>query len=282
MKKLLPVLAFAALFAASCDKVDGPPYSENPTGSNDTGAVRRVLIEDYTGAKCGNCPRAAETIESLKGIYGNKVISIGIHAGFFAVPNNPPNPKFNTDFRTAEGTELDNTFGNSAAGLPNGMVNRKEVTGSKILTYQNWGTVLGQIINTPPDVRIKLSTTYDNGSRTAAVVVKTNILNDLNDTYRICAYVTEDSIVDWQKDYDITPDNDINTYTHRHVLRGSMNTAWGTPIGTGALLAGENYQDAFSMVLNNAWDADHCAVVVFIYNTNTGEVIQVEEAHIVH
>ncbi len=278
MKKYLSIIAIAALFAA-CDKVDGP-YSENPTGNgNDTGAVRKILIEDFTGAKCGNCPRAAEAIDQLKGIYGDRIVSYGVHAGFFAEPNSPGSSKFTTDFRTDIGNTLDAEFGNSAAGLPNGLVNRKEVSGSYILTYPSWGATVSQIINAEPDAKLRITNTYNNSTRQVITTVNTDILNDLGGNYKLCVFVTEDSIVTWQKDYSLNP-NDISSYTHRHVLRGSMNTAWGTAVGTGALTAGDSFTESFSMTLDAAWVPKHCSVVAYIYNTATKEVVQVEEAHI--
>lgn len=279
MKKLFSVLLVTALFA-SCDKIDGP-YSENPQSNNDTGAVRRILIEDYTGQKCGNCPRAAEAIEALKGIYGDKIVSMGVHVGYFATPNPSTSDRFTTDFRTEPGNYWDGEFHNSDIGLPNGLVNRKEFNGNVVQSYTNWATAVSQIISTAPDARIKITNTYNAATRQVNTSVKTDILNDLSGNYMLCVYVTEDSIVNWQKDYNLNP-NDINTYVHRHVLRGSMNGSVGTAIGSGSLTAGQSATNQFSMALDAAWADNHCAVVAFLYNAATKEVVQVEEKKIIN
>jgi hypothetical protein len=278
MKKFLPALAAVLLFAA-CDKVDGPYSVKQQNNGNDTGAVRRILVEDFTGQKCGNCPRAAETITTLKALYGDKIVSYGVHAGFFAQPN-VAGTSFLADYRTPVGTELDQFFGNSAAGLPNGLINRVQTSGSYIQSYNNWSTVVGQLINAAPDARIQISNTYDAGSRLVSTTVNTSILNDLAGSYKLCVFVTEDSIVSWQKDYSLNP-QDIEFYTHRHVLRGSMNTTWGTPIGSGDLAQGANFISDFSMTLNPAWADNHCHVVAYLYNVATKEVVQVEEKEII-
>lgn len=278
MKKFLPLVLIAAFFAA-CDKVDGP-YSEKPDGFNtDTGAVRKVLVEDYTGQKCGNCPRAAEAVEGIKDIYGDRVVSIGIHVGFFATPNTS-GTKFLYDFRTPVGDELDQTFGNGDAGLPNGLVNRKTVNGVLIQGYNNWATVVAQTLTAAPDARIKIANTYNAATRQVSTNIKTSVLNNLSGNYKLCVYVTEDNVVNWQKDYSLS-EQDIPNYTHRHVLRGSMNTTWGTAVGTGALAQGDVYEGIFNMTLGNDWNAEQCAVVAFLYNVATKEVIQVEELKII-
>ncbi len=278
MKKLFSILLVVALFAG-CDKIEGP-YSEKPQGSNDTGAVRKVLIEDYTGQKCGNCPRAAEAIDAIKAIYGDKIVAMGIHVGFFADPNPSGSATFTYDFRTPVGNYWDNEFQNSGIGLPNGMVNRKVVNGNAVQSYSNWATTVAQILTAEPDAEIAVTNTYSAGTRQVNTTVDIDILDDLPGNYMLCVYLTEDSIVNWQKDYALNP-NDIDTYVHRHVLRGSLNGNAGTAVGTGALAPGNTFNQQFSMTLDPTWVAGHCAVVAFLYNTATKEIVQVEEKKII-
>ena len=43
---------------------------------------RAVLIEDYTGQECVNCPNGTNAINSIVETYGEKnVIAVGIHSG---------------------------------------------------------------------------------------------------------------------------------------------------------------------------------------------------------
>jgi len=64
----------------SCDIVEEPylvPVGGNDTNTHDTN-VRKVLLEDYTGQKCPNCPEAAEVAHSLLEIYGEQVVVIAV------------------------------------------------------------------------------------------------------------------------------------------------------------------------------------------------------------
>ncbi len=130
MKKIVFILATAALII-SCDKIPEDKFKQagsnngTPVDSLDTDtapAVKRVLLEDYTGQSCGNCPAANEIASAIKTANGDRVVVMEVHAGFFAVPKS--NPKYSTDFRCAASTELDNSFGISNVGNPNGMVDR--------------------------------------------------------------------------------------------------------------------------------------------------------------
>lgn len=44
-------------------------------------AARKVLIEDFTGQKCVNCPKATDEIHVLQETYGeDNIIAVGIHS----------------------------------------------------------------------------------------------------------------------------------------------------------------------------------------------------------
>ena len=44
-------------------------------------AKRVVLLEDFTGQKCTNCPKATDVIEQLQETYGEALVAVGIHGG---------------------------------------------------------------------------------------------------------------------------------------------------------------------------------------------------------
>jgi hypothetical protein len=78
---ILVVIFFTAI---SCDYVS-EPFQDNGGGPIDTNDVvmRNILIEDYTGQRCNNCPKATDAIKVIKGLngYEGRVVSIAIHTG---------------------------------------------------------------------------------------------------------------------------------------------------------------------------------------------------------
>ncbi len=61
MKKIFYIISIIILYIfVSCDKVE-PPYIENPViiDTNNNEGTKRVLIEEFTGHLCPNCPEAA-------------------------------------------------------------------------------------------------------------------------------------------------------------------------------------------------------------------------------
>jgi len=151
------------LFSA-CDKIEEPYLIS--TGNADTAAcpapefpeitthIKRVLLEDYTGHTCVNCPSAAVISHDLKEQYGDQLVLIAVHAGFFAKPTNTGNYTF--DFRTTAGTAWDDQFGIGRIGNPNGMVNRRKINNTFVVPPSGWsGAVDGMVAEIPQlDIQI--------------------------------------------------------------------------------------------------------------------------------
>ena len=106
VKKIISAICFTLLSVAilnSCDYVhDATEVSTNTTGGGTPGVVyRKVLVEDYTGHKCGNCPAAALKLLHLDTTYEDKVIPLAVHAGFFATTN----AQYPTNLLSTAGTD---------------------------------------------------------------------------------------------------------------------------------------------------------------------------------
>jgi thiol-disulfide isomerase/thioredoxin len=237
--------------------------------------VKRVLVEDYTGHHCGNCPRAAEEIHELACEYGDQIIPLAIHVGFFAdVIFGAP---FDNDYRTPIGNDFDAEFGNSNAGLPNGMVNRIKTSGSTILGYTEWGNKIDEVLSSAAEAEITISTSYDSGSRNVTATINTKILSSLEaGTYNLCIFLAEDSVISAQLDYDADPE-EIEDYHHMHMLRDGFTDAWGYNLANSSIASGTSFNNEFDLTLNTDFNEKHCYVIAFLQNNDTKEVIQVNK-----
>lgn len=88
IKSIIYAVACTVLALASCDEVDkadryievdtgivAPPENPDDTG-RPTSVQRAVLIEDFTGQMCVNCPNAVPVIEQLEEAYPGKVVAV--------------------------------------------------------------------------------------------------------------------------------------------------------------------------------------------------------------
>ena len=275
LRFFLALTGFTAL--CGCDKIE-PPYGEGVAQPQDTTVTyfRKVLIEDFTGQACGNCPPAAEALEQIHDLYGSAIVSMGVHADFWAEPN----PHFPEDYRNSVSTELFQFFG--IPGNPNGLVNRKSFDNITVLGFDAWSTSVALCLAEPADAWLTVVPEYNAGTRSLSVEVETRMLDAINEELQLVLYLTEDSIMGPQKYYGSSyPDETVPEYYHRHMLRGSMNGTWGNALSSATTYStGQEINSSFNFTIPSEWNADHVHIVALLYKTATKEVVQAEEKEI--
>ncbi len=300
--KVFVILLAITCFYTACDYIQDP-YPEVNANLSDTATcpapqfpvltthIKKILIEDFTGHTCGNCPKAAKELHEIDSIYPGQIIGLGIHVGGYALPapgyNGSDQTAFLDDYRTATGDLYDAAFGASDFGLPQGMFNRRDydaVNKTHLKFYPNWKTYAAGIASEPSVVDIQIAADYDNTTRKLCVAVKDSVLTTVNGTFKLTVLLTQDSIISWQDYIGVNkPD-----YVHRHVLRDAITPsgAWGESLSTGTLNAGTKAIKRFAYIIPTDYkgvtcNINQCHIVAFIYNTTTYEIIQAEEIKVI-
>jgi hypothetical protein len=80
----------------------------------------------------------------------------------------------------------------------------------------------------------------------------------------------------------VGPVPDIIDYIHMHMLRDAINGTWGKALTSSDSTAsgGSSIIRTYAYTVNAAWKAKNCAVIAFVYDTDTKEILQVEEAEL--
>ncbi len=279
-KYIIPVLILFSFLLNSCDKVSAPYIESRDYCSGN----KKVLIEDYTGHGCVNCPGAAVLAHDLKEQFCDRVVIIGVHAGYFAKPNFEDNPLFAADYNTEAGNEWDTFFGNSAMGNPNGLIDRVKGPGGYVLYPQSWAETVDPLLMEPADALITISNEFNTESNTLTTTVKTDFQEAVAGNYKLLVCVTQDNIISPQKNKDPeigdTPIDE--NYIHNHVLRGSLNGAWGEMLSSGGTVVVDvTYEKSYTKAFDADWIPADCHVVAFVFNEETKTVVQVEEAPVI-
>lgn len=277
----------ASLVLVGCDVIERP-YMENPVGPGpDTGEYvkQNVLLEDYTGHTCGNCPEAAEIADQIALTYGKeRVIVMAVHAGGFADPQPPTYP---TDYRTPEGTTLDNTFRISRAGNPNGLVNRLPRNGRIIIGKDQWSTVVRELIDDTAKVKLAVRPSYNASTRVVLAEVDIEYMADGAAEYQLVGALVENDIVGDQMDYRKNPSH-IKDFVFQHVLRAHMNGTWGEAIAATPQTKGFKTTKTLSYTIpaDKTWNPANMELIAYVHRhnttgTGTREVLQVVKAKLV-
>lgn len=258
MKKIFPILALAALFvlATGCDKIDNPHKPYTPTGG-----AKTVLIKDFTGARCVNCPAAADVAHELQHSLGaDRIFILSVHAGFLAQPlGNFP------DFLTDEGTEW---YGNHDSN-PLFAVDHVALTEGNTLNIDQIDTPVSDALAEPQLFDISISNTYDEATRRLNVENRFSPTGDGEGKYYATVCLVEDSIVGWQT----TPSGVDRNYVFRNVFRGTLNGAEGELVANGAFYVEDAFVTTCSTVLDSTYNADQCYILTYLYDYADGKIV---------
>lgn len=247
---------------------------------------RVVLIEDFTGVKCPNCPNASREITNLIGRYPKNIIAVAYHTDFLGTPiTTPVEYKSKYDFRTTEAETLESDMG-SYLGKPAVSLNRKlyNVQEEYLLTST---AVLGNIDNelrSIPKAKISIDNVYDAVSRKLICNVEIDPVSLSTGEFRLHVLINESHIIDSQEDNLVY----IKDYEHNHVFRKMISALAGDPIAT-TLTPGTIIKKTYEFTLpaeDGWWVAENCNIVAFISDLNqktysVGAIVQAAEAHVV-
>jgi len=235
-----------------------------PLGPQELGD-RKVLVEEFTGVRCPNCPPGSAELESLISLYGENLIMVSIHAsGSFAIPLE--DSKF--DFRTTAGEQL-RTYLGQPFGYPSAVINRKQLPGRSTLQLNQaaWASTIEEELQLDPALAINLTTAYnaDNRQISATVILLPN--QTIDETLHLSLMLTEDGIIDKQ----LTPNGKDDNYLHRHVLRTMLTRSDGNALPE--LERGKALERTYTINLPENWQADQCDIIAFVHQTGDSRYV---------
>ena len=255
--------------------------------------TQNVLIEDYTGQYCGNCPRAAHMADSMRQKYPGRVFVTEVHVtDYFAAPR-PPH--FPIDFRVPDITQsLPNTKESSAItqafdldnrGLPQGAVNRASFAAANndpVATFSLWPGVVTTQLALAPTVELRATPLYDRTTRLLRLKTATKYLTDrAGRNMRLGITIVEDSLFGAQKDYSLNrganPEQITEHYEHHNVMRAALAGTFGTLQVSGPV-ASQQFNNYLGYKLPANWNDRHCSVIVYVADADTRQIIQVAQA----
>jgi hypothetical protein len=221
MKKILPAIftcVSASLFAQL-------PVSTVPEN-------KKAVLEEFTGIHCGYCPDGHRIGTQIYNADPTKVVLINIHSGSFAnaAVGEP-------DFKTPEGTAIDQMPGMGITGYPAGTMNREILVGSSMATGRgSWTSMANTIKSQPAFCNVALQGTLNPQTRVLTVDVEVYYTaNSPVTTNSLNVFLLENKIPGVQSNYgsplyNLANYNENGTYNHNHVLRKALTPTFGMTI----------------------------------------------------
>jgi hypothetical protein len=282
MKKVLFVLIVTASMI-SCDKIK-KPYTvaeakllcDTPSFAALNTVIQKYLLEDYTGHRCSNCPRAQIRSANLLVAMKDTLVLVAIHAGTQARPEAKTDScSYHADYQTAAGNIYADRF--KISEYPSGMINRCVYDGKQVLSDAKWQDAFNSIVRKAPSVALQIQTLTPT-TADMCVFVKTTLLDTISSNLRLCVLLTEDSIVSPQ----LSGTGDVCNYVHNHMLRMAVSNPLGDNLTITAIGASQ-IKGYTIQTGGKIKDKAHCHIIAFVYNPDTEaqEIIQVEEIKLI-
>ena len=250
------ILLLTVLLTASCSYIG---EDERLIYVKPEPARRAVLLEDFTGQRCVNCPLASEMVEQLVQTYGDTaLIAVGIHGGPLGFAGNARY----VGLATEAGDEYFTHWG--LEYQPVGLVNRHGAT-----NYTDWAAAIKEEMGKTAPLEMNVQTSL--GTEEIEIMVSEYGTDGQVDG-RLQVWLLEDSVTALQ----LMPNGTANTdYVHNHVLRAPVNGLWGESV---TVKEGEWNEQYMTFPLEESWNRQMLSIVAFVYNDEG--VLQVTRAKI--
>jgi len=291
------LFGLTAILFASCDETPVPTLIlEDAEVFFDTTYVdteiespqdRTVLIEEFTGVQCNNCPDGHATAAQILDDHSPNVVLMAIHAssGGFTIPF----PSSSYDFSIPEADEISSILG-TVAFNPAAAINRKQFADEDFVFMSNpssnptnWEDhVLLELAEaTPLNLYIESEWLADEQSLQVDVTIK--FTEDFSDNLAISVALTENYILDTQLDGPAL----LPEYEHNHVLRDMLTPAQGAAL-SGTYEEGRVFIKSF--LLENIPDEtavpagitmNNAEIIAFVHKTGTeSEILHAVSAEV--
>lgn len=298
LKNIIFVFAGLGCFLSACDKIDTPieeeyleslknvvidpdvgfsidelnTFSWDTVHSPDNSNKQFILLQEFTGHECYNCPPGTVELLRLDDLYGEQLIPISIHEGPFARPHVYPDGSFSSDHRVKEIVD-----GNYLANLgiskwPKGIINND----GEIENFGDWENSIIQIKDNEPAAAVSIVNLYNDSLKIIRSIIAYEWLENLNEDHHLQVFLSEDHVVDWQLD----GSTKVPNYDHRHMLQKVVNPLYGVSVEEA--IKGNTGSKEYVYKVDAEWKAKDLEVIAFLHKPQAPyNVVQVNAAAVI-
>jgi hypothetical protein len=224
--------------------------------------VKRVLLEQYTGAWCGWCVDGTVIMDEIITAHPDRVIGIKLHSGDnMEMPLTKPI-----------------TSGLGVRAYPSGSIDRKRFGNAVPQSRGQWKGYCESQLAQPAKVEVNVTYNINKKNRQLMVKVYANMITTLFDPLRFNVIIIEDSVSGKGKGWDqsnylsnrdgyennpyYNQPRKIVGYQHMKVVRAYLGGAWGIQ-GTFEKPAqqGKVYVQDFNFTIPDNWKLEHLHII---------------------
>lgn len=247
-------------------------YVESPVA---TAELKNVVVEEFTGVRCPNCPQGHVVINTLKTQNPQRIVAVSLH------PINSLGAPYSFspfDFRSDNAQGLFDYLGQ--IGLqPAAGIDRQRYSGENaiLLDKSKWQTRVNQQLATTPVVNVLLDRSYDSTNRELTIITELHYTQAVGEENKLTVLLSESGMVTPQLDGSI-----IDTfYAHKDIMREYITAVQGDIIDT-SREPGRVVRRVYKKVLDAAWKPENMHIVAFVHEyVNSKAIYQGKEIDVI-
>mgnify|MGYP001274222846 CR=1 FL=1 len=251
---------FLAVLMAFTSCKDWEQTIELPPNNNTTDSKRVIVMEEFTGASCVNCPAGIAISNSIAETYPNNVILIGLHSKFLGAPAT----KGQVDMRTPDAQAIEDFLGSWLA-KPEAAINRLYQTAGQSYRIGNpdsWKSYVDAELKKAPEVDLQIKTVYNQTSRKLEVDFTVTTLKVFDKPIHLHCGITQSGIIADQLD---NQTGKLVGFEHKHVLLKLLSPVSGDRL-TNTATAQQIFKKSYEFTLPQdsiLWKVEHLDVFGF-------------------
>ena len=286
MKKLFIALCCCGLLLTGCKEkapninltnaiVIDTTYTITPVPATDP---HNILVEDFTGQGCSNCPAAHETLRKLDSVNSGRLNIVGLYIQNFSQTTPPTGAKY--DFRDSTASDIGTTVYGGIGSMPIAGIDRIPVSGSTLIYQGNWSSTITNQMAIQDSLNLKVTSGYDTTTGYDTITATITYTQPVSSSHNLSIVIVEDSMVDIQEypAFDpVYPSGFDNNYVFTNVFRAMVSSApFGDPVLASMVSkeAGRVYRHTYIYKLKPGVIPSHCRVIAFVSNTSDKHIIQ--------
>ncbi len=227
-------------------------YSQTLVSTEPT--LKTVVLENFTGINCSNCPDGHAIAESIRAANPDRVIIVGVHQGSYATPSTGQ-----PDFRTSFGNSLANQA--KLTGYPAGTVNRHifsayAMNNGTAMSRGAWSAASSQMLLQSSPVNVGVKSVFDPATRLLTVDVEAfYTATPQTSTNYINVALLESNVIAYQN-------GGSSNYNHKNILRHFLTGQWGDTITN--LAYGSFRAKNYTYTVPSNFNITNCDIAVYI------------------
>ncbi len=272
-KEKAPVINFGQPILVDTTFVISPVPATEP---------HNVLVEEFTGQSCSNCPSAHATLDDIEKAHDGRVNVIGLYFEGIAQTKPPTGAKY--DFRHDHAKLITSLYG-GVNTIPAGGIDRVPASGSLKIDRLTWTSTINSRLAVETPINLKVESDYDASTNEASIRATLVYTKQVDFPHNLSIAIVEDSMVDVQE-YPSTdpvhPGKD-DEYVFTNVFRGLVTSpVVGDPVLDSITTKepGRVFVRNFKYKVVNVLTPARCRVIAFVNSTKPNDLTIIQSAQV--